>query len=138
MSAGVKILIFLAVFAVAAARLHSITFSFDDEPSPIKTKPYDQAYNDKKRAENLKKLKDAGVSQPSIDKLDAVFLKYEEIYKKEPNLSQEEFEKKYSVDYYKDFSAVTDTLPEEDKKKVEGIFFPKTGGRRHKWIPSSY
>ncbi|CAD6196542.1 unnamed protein product [Caenorhabditis auriculariae] len=114
MSAAFKFLTFLAFFVVASEafqRIHS-----DDVPGPIKNKQYSQSENDRRRLSLLRKLKEIGVTEPSIKKLEAVFTKYEKIYKKEPKLTQDQFETKYGAAYFREFSNAIDSLPSSDKE----------------------
>ncbi|CAD6196546.1 unnamed protein product [Caenorhabditis auriculariae] len=82
---------------------------------------YDAADITARREQVLKELKEAGVTQTAIGELDKLGKKYQQIYKQNPTLTEEEFYGKFGQKYFEEFFRLVATFSESDRTKVSRV-----------------
>ncbi|CAD6196544.1 unnamed protein product [Caenorhabditis auriculariae] len=117
MSTFTKILTLLALFSVASARTQKIIIQLDDEVA-IKSKKYNEAETLAGIERDIKMLKEAGVSQESLDALEKLLLEINIIRRRYAALSDVEFSEKYGKKILDKYNEFVSGLPPNDAKLV--------------------
>ncbi|CAD6196545.1 unnamed protein product [Caenorhabditis auriculariae] len=87
----------------------------------VKSQGYNGAEITAGRIRTLKEMKEAGVTQPALDALDKLGRKYQEIYKQNPTLTEEEFYAKFGSQNFEEFFRLAATFSQSDRTKVGRI-----------------
>ncbi|CAD6200307.1 unnamed protein product [Caenorhabditis auriculariae] len=121
MSAAVRVLAFLAFFVVVSEALHKISLHFDDETDPIEVELYDEKEYERRHRDFLDVFRNIEISEPSIQKLSAFFIKYQMMHKEEPTTPYWDFRDKHRDAYRKELLQIIRNFPKDDKVSYYSI-----------------